>query len=90
MNKGNYFLRAKLQLKGQLYEQSRGRRLKPISVYQLDGTGRISDSSSDEDDVDEDEDDDPYRRIADQIDDDTNTAEDEEQVIFWYIQIARR
>lgn len=83
-------MRAKLQLKGQLYEQSRGRRLKPILVYQLDGTGRISDSSSDEDDVDEDEDDDPYRRIADQIDDDTNTAEDEEQVIFWYIQIARR
>lgn len=50
-------------------------------VPQLDGTGRISDSSSDEDDVDEDEDDDPYRRIADQIDDDTNTAEDEEQLV---------
>uniref|UniRef100_A0A0N5AAX2 Transcription initiation factor IIA subunit 1 n=1 Tax=Syphacia muris TaxID=451379 RepID=A0A0N5AAX2_9BILA len=53
-----------------------------VLLPQLDGTGRISDSSSDEEDVDDDEDDDPYRRIADQIDDDANGAEDEEQVCF--------
>lgn len=47
---------------------------------QLDGAGRISDSSSDEDDVDEEDDDDPLRRIADRIGEDGATADDDEQV----------
>uniref|UniRef100_A0A915B4G2 Uncharacterized protein n=1 Tax=Parascaris univalens TaxID=6257 RepID=A0A915B4G2_PARUN len=50
-------------------------------VVQLDGAGRISDSSSDEDDVDEEDDDDPLRRIADRIGEDGATADDDEQVV---------
>ncbi|VDM40614.1 unnamed protein product [Toxocara canis] len=50
-------------------------------LLQLDGAGRISDSSSDEEDVDEDDDDDPLRRIADRIGEDGTTADDDEQVV---------